>query len=320
MKFKTISSCAAAFGLVLFSLISGCGSGSLPDSEHIGGPRGPQVAIEAARAIFESRFARKGSSYFTVKVITHPDTTVAMGEYMRLAMDGRIDFDVLERDFHPQLLHSMELIELKGVRTRIEGHELTEADRLNGISWRGKVVVETESERRRNLELISSLGTLVGGEDEAKIDWTEKPIFWRPSETARSNLEASFERVKNGTEEVPEEETLARIWAVLGEQVLDSFFEGYEQTDWCDWWAPEGNAYQVSEIVVRDGKAEVTTLESIENVIADQESVALYMPESKRGNAGGLLGSLLAAGILETQESFLLRPDMDALMRFDLLD
>lgn len=320
MKSETISSCIAAFGLVLFSLTSGCGSSSLPNSEHIGGPRGPQVAIEAARAIFESRFARKGSNYFTVKVITHPDTTVAMGEYMRSAMDGRIDFDVLERDFHPQLLHSMELIELKGVRTRIEGHELSEADRLNGISWKGRVVVETESERRRDLDLNSALGKLAGGDVEAKIAWTEKPIYWRPSESARANLEAYLEQAENESKAVPHQEILARVWGMLGEQVLDSFLEGYAQTEWCDWWAPEGSAYQVSEIVVRDGKAQITTMESIENVISDQESVALYMPESSPGNASGLFGSILAAGILETQDSFLLRPDMDALMRFNLLE
>lgn len=309
---------ATAFVAFLASF-PGCNQGALPNTDHSSGPKAPAVALKAAREVFQSRFARKGGSYYTIKVITHPDTSVAMGEYMDSAMKGQIDLSALEKEFHPQLLRTMELIELKGLRTRIEGHELSEADRLNGITWKGTLRVETESERRRDLDLIPAFKDLVNGEPEALVEWTEKELVWRPSEVARSNLAAHLARSRKQSDELSEEERMAAIWATAGEFILKSFLEGYASTEWCDWWSPDGNAYQVSEIVVREGKVEISTLESVENVLVDQESVALFVPGSNAGTPGGLFGTLFSAAILETQDSFLLRPNIEALARHDLL-
>lgn len=299
--------------LSILFLNTGCGSNSsMPNPKIKEGTKPPRSALNSASQVFDSRFARDGSSYYTIKVIAVPDSSSAMRDYMKSVSEGNIDVSLLEQDVHPMMLYRMELIELKGIYTEVVGNDLSEADKLNGISWKGSVTVKTKSERRRDLDLTMAFNRLVDGQEQTPIIWADKQLIWRPSEEASAGLKSYIEESNRSADELSEEEKLARIWSgLLGGDLMKAFLEGYQETEWGDWWTPDGNAYQVSEIEVRDSVPQIVTLESIENVLADQKSLSLFFPT--QGGSMGMFGGLLSSAAIGDEESFLVKPNLDAL-------
>ena len=316
---KTIAAISAA-SLFLIG-ISSCGSGhSLPEATEKSGPEAPANAIEAAAKVFENRFEKIGDSHYTIRVVCKADMGGKMGDFMKSAKEGNFSMEALESDSgHAPLLIEMELIQLKGLKTAIEGEELTEADKLNDISWKGSFTVTTTAERRRNLDLMSHFKTLARGAENVSLTWVDSPLIWQPSKIAATTLQRLVAQAENG--DSPEKENndlpLMNVFSVMQNQVVEAVLEAHKPTGWRDWWQPEGSSYQYSEVTIRENQAYVSTIEDKKTVLGGGNELGLFMPDTSEPMVGGLITMAAAEG---DDITFLVNPNRDFLKTSGLLD
>ena len=306
-----------AVSILSLTLLTSCDRLDLPEISESEGPSVPKKAKAAAAEVFAGRFAKVGDSYYTVRVTCLPDLAQDFGKYMGAAMRGEVDFDALEGNDAPPLLFGMELIELKGLRTEVVGDELSQADKLNGITWKGQFKVRAQSERRRQLDLMVGLKAFAGGASEVLPGWTDRPLRWSPSPAAIKNLRSQI-AAANGEEELSDEERMARNFMNLfSGQFLSAAIESHTAGGWRDWWTPENSSYQTSDVVVRDGDVTVETNEDVDSVLPDGETIGMFMPAA---GSGGLFDGMITAAAAEDEQVFLLSPNVKALKDQGLLD
>ncbi|MEM7386802.1 MAG: hypothetical protein AAF514_17835 [Verrucomicrobiota bacterium] len=163
----------AACLLCLALLIPACKpSASLPaPSKTSDGAKLPGKVSAELDQLFANRFARSNDSHFTVRITCIPDVGSGVSKIMSTIQEGGgIDFEnALENQ--PPLLLSLELIEVKDLHTEVNAEEISKADKLNGIAWKGRVNIRAEVERRKQLDLISTLESLEPGSLQVRLPW-----------------------------------------------------------------------------------------------------------------------------------------------------
>lgn len=307
----TLSAASVLTGL----LASSCGSGdnlSLPELEFAEGAKAPSETNDAARNIFNQRFAKYGDSHYSVRVVCKHDTSMAaMRAIGQQVLNGEVP--VLDTAQFPLHIIRMELIQFRGLKTTVSEDDLSEADKLNGITWRGKYVVNTKVERRRNLDLFESVKMLDKAEDIARIPWTKRELTLGVS--GKSWIQ--FVREQDSKKAPNEQEMMVpNIFGALGGQILSDLVDSYTGSEWGDWWEPQGNAYQHCDITLRDKEVICETWEDIDNVLLGESLVTTPNPEAMF-EMMGLGGIALAEG---EEVTFLLKPNLKVLEEAGLIE
>ncbi|MEM7697308.1 MAG: hypothetical protein AAF236_02760 [Verrucomicrobiota bacterium] len=302
---------ALAIGAVLFlTFLTGCGGGGkVPGLKQTEGKKPPSAARQAYGEVFAQRILPYKGSLYTVIVTTIDDNASVFQESMNSALQGNIDFSHLEQQMKPQSLFNMQLVELKGCFLESTAIELQEADRLNEISWKGNIMLRAKAQRRRSLDLSEAFNQLVGGAEEIPLSWVEHPLSWRVSPSVRATIDATAQTTD-------EQVSALNFFALISNQIADEFAEGMQETEWGDWSTAEEASFQTTYLEVGDKEVYAETMESLEGVIADGTSVGLFLPS---GGGGGLLGMMSAMGVGESN-TFLLKPNLEALKEAGLLD
>tara|TARA_R110002096_G_scaffold189193_4_gene369566 strand:+ start:4002 stop:4850 length:849 start_codon:yes stop_codon:yes gene_type:complete len=276
------------------------------------GKKPPGRLLDAATEVFESRFAKSGGSHYTVIVYAHGDFSSMMTDYMSRITKGDVEgaMESMKSMQHPEalVLKAMELVELKGLQTETTEYELTKADRLNEISWKGSISVTAEAQRRKDLDLSTVLNQMVENKESTiSIPWTERKLTWVA--IGENNLEEA-PKAKDNSESVPDLNLFALMGGAFGGDA-DEFFAA---TDWNDWTTAEDMSFQRSDATLRDKNALLETIESAQ-VLGGKDTVFFRVPGEK--NVGLDFVTTLANSGNET--IFLLKPDLSAIRKAGLL-
>lgn len=281
----------------------------MPELKAADGKDYPKAAVASAEEVFDSRFAKADGKYYTVRVSCATDQSAVMA-----ALSGVLSFDkgsdplafakTMSGDL-PQrapLLVSMELIALEDLRTEVTSEDLTKADYLNNITWRGTFNVKAGAERRRTLDLATIYRQLLAAKDSetaVTIPWTSPHLGWKLSQEQSASLAKVEESTKGSSNN-----DASGIAGFLAEEFFKPYAEKLKPTGWGDWWVPKDSSFQFTTVTIRDGKASHTTTEAIEQVAPGKElgviTELFQIPD------GG-------------EQVFLLKPDLEALEDADLL-
>lgn len=303
--------CALLIGAT--ALVASCGE-SLPNVSSEDGDRIPSAADAAALEIFDGRFAKLGESYYTVRVSCTPDGMGMMAESVKMFQSGKFDPDSM--DEAPASLVCMELIELRDLTTEVTSGELSEADELNGITWKGVVDVGALAERRRILDLMPTLEAMLENQGATvEIPWIEQRFGWQC-------LDGDFLSVIAAAagEEIPEERGEIEMPMF---DMLSGMFEGLRSEllvggEWGDWTDAGEASYQYTSISVHRDRVESSTNESVDGTLEGDTFV--YRAPSKSGGFGAIQHLMQAAAAEEECQVFLVKPDVDALRAAGLID
>jgi len=258
----------------------------------------PEAVEEAAREVFDQRFVKHGDSYYSIMVTYVPDVFAEiekeMPGYAKMmsGMTGE-DFQIS----NAPLVLSMDLIELKQLKTTVEPEDLHQADVLNSISWKGRVQVSAEAERRRQLDLKGWIRSMAESEGESSLPYLAQEIPFAERELLLKALQSE------PASEVEDDNPMAAmgIFGMLfGGNMTDQLVTLLEQDEWTD-WSPCGDAcYQNSHITERGDEVIVSTLESVDDAVSEDSGVTLMLLRSGFMQLGAMSG--------ENHEVFLGKP------------
>ena len=280
---------------------------SMPKITATDGKEIPGYAVAEAKRVFDTRFTKVGDSYYTVRVGCGPDGLASLAQEARRRLKENRSAD--EAELFPVLLLRMDLIQLKNLRSEVTTDELSAADRLNKITWRGTFTVKAEAERRRRLDLASLFKRFMQPKNDKQaqaqnVPWTESKMSWNLTKNQAQSLlmkEQPDEKTDDSNKII--NETLEVFGA------LDEFREKYkafQQGPFGDWWNPGNAEFQNSTITIRDGKALQSTNMAMENVV----------PEGRFG----VLLNILQGGHEDDDWAFLVKPNVYALKDAGLLE
>ncbi len=164
-------------GLILAGKLSGCGDAAvaLPRVE-VKAPKGlsddvPAAARELVEAALTQRFAVDDETWRTVKLSAFPDGGEMFGKVMAgMFGSGELSDEALADV--TRCISGLELIELRNLQTAVAVGQLSEADRLNGITWRGTFDLRAAVTRTRTLDLAGFLSNRQGA---VSIPWLAPP-------------------------------------------------------------------------------------------------------------------------------------------------
>ncbi len=231
--------------------LSACNESSLPNVEVAGDQGVPDEVLREVSAVFDQRFVEIDGSYYTVAASGIEDRMSAMGEAMSAVMQQ--DFEAMQEVSerrHPTILYKMELVEMKGLKTRVTPAELTEADRLNGVEWRGKVEVIAETERWRTLDLKRPFDEMVGGEGlKVRLPWVAREVEWQ--------LVATGSAIAAQGDGQAAENPMVRALQAPSDMLMKDLVSEMSPTGWADWIEDEGS-FLTADVVLREGETTIS--------------------------------------------------------------
>lgn len=286
------------------ALLVSCG-GPLPDTKSREGKSPPASLQKAVRKVFDTRFIKSGGSYYAALVYTHPDfnSMVAESQARFAENDAKGAMDAYENP-SIYILRQIELIELKGLRTRTTQYELNEADRLNDVRWKGNICITAEAQRRKTIDLTKVLQeALDSPESTAEIPWIDQKLTLV---AVGGDTKESTDKEKNSQDGV---DPMNLFSTMMGAIAGDSA-ELLAESEWSDWTSGEDVNFQYSEAELRGKEVTIETDESMD-VLKGNNMVFVPAPSSSNGQFD-LIGALASGG---ESTAFVTRPDLKELRR-----
>jgi hypothetical protein len=294
MKSSLVSHMAVygAACLLASSFLVGCGRGevSLPAVE-LTVPEGvaktiPAEARRAAEAALNDRFAVDGESWYTARLTSCPDGAEALAQAMRLMAKG--DFSEEHLEDVSRVILALSLTEMRKVRTDVRVHELSEADKLNGISWRGTFDLYGGVSKFRALDLATTLKD--GAGREVTLPWLTEPRTVAIPASTNSTQSTTIEAA-------------GLVGTLFNGDLMK---EGWTGSGWSDWEDTSDTIVVRVDVTIRNGGAHTATWPDAPAARGIRKFIA---------PRGGLFGM---AGMDETEVT-LCHPDLKSLKGEDLL-
>lgn len=273
---------------------------SKPDRKEM-----PAAVGDAAREVFDTRFAEYRGSHYTIVVHCAGNVMPHLSNMPLFGGNGE------SRTKAPMLV-CMELVEIQNLHTKVEPAELTKADELNDIRWKGRVMVGGEVERRRQLDLAPWVRAILDGNESLPLPWVAEPIhFEKGSFTA--GLTQDRERGDRQPDALDFQEAMGGMMnALFGTDATGEFAKLLKGGPWGDWVECGKASYQNSEVQLRGKTTRITTIESMETAMDGKPEVTLLAL-----HANNLFQMKSVAD--GNEFVFLVKPDIRALKKAGLL-
>ncbi len=281
-------------GLLLVGKLSGCSDTgvALPRVE-VKAPKGlsddvPGPARDLVEAALAQRFAVEDDTWRTARLNAYPDGGEVLGKAMAGVFGGGDLSDDALADV-TRCIGGLELIELRKPQTTIYVDKLSEADRLNGITWRGTFDVRAAVTRARTLDLAGILSNRQGA---VVIPWLAEPRTVLLPKVTNAAAAASAST-----------QNLGLFGALFTGELLRSGLTGGEWGDWQD--TPDDIVFRAVVTLSKRGDTVATWPDT-------EKTRAVTQYALPRGGLFSMAGA-------DAQESVLCRPDLRALKKGDLL-
>lgn len=283
-----------AAGLLLVIKLSGCGDAAvaLPRVD-VKAPKGlsddvPGRARELVETALAERFAVDDDSWRTVKLQSYPDGGEMFGKVMA-GMFGNGDLSDEAMADVTRCIGGLELIELRNLQTSVAVGQLSEADRLNGITWRGTFDLRAAVTRTRTLDLAGFLSNRQGA---VSIPWLADPrtVLLPVLTNAAASASAPTQN-------------LGLFGAMFSGELARAGLAG---SGWGDWQDTPGDIVFRAVVTLSKRGDRVATWPDTEQT----RTITRYVPP--RGGLFSMAGA-------EDPEVALCRPDLRALKKGDLL-
>lgn len=293
---------AGSVFLVGLPIMAFSGSAGMPGLVEGAEKQLPAEVEEAAREVFDGRFAKDGKSYYTLVAHYAPSPAAELAEMPGLNKMPGIELLGLNSSTAPLLL-GIELVEIQDLRTEVEPDKLKRSDELNDITWKGRVLVKGGVERRRTLDLTGWLKTVSKGKHTTPIPWLEAPITLEHAATGGKKADAQPSPM----------DALSAMTSMFMPNMEEALVDELKAGEWGDWVESDTACYQHSHFTLRGGKANSSTNEDMRTALGDRNLVTLFALHADNFMVQSVLSD-------ENMEVFLTKPNLKALYKSGMID
>ena len=261
------------------ALMNSCGSDEilLPSISKESSDDVPDEVLEKAQEVFNSRFAQVDDDYFQVYIKyadNIPATYKKSMEEAGVGQYGNVLNETLlkgiDNNLDPHLI-SASLFQLKDLTTTITANELTDADKLNNITWKGEVKVIANNMRSKKLDLMEQIRSLKTSSDTIDINYTSPKITLGVcGKSWVEHFNAEQEQKKSSNDDPLA--MMDNVFGVLTNQIFEQLIPGLQGSDWSEWRESKEYTFQKCNIIVENGEVICQSEEDFSNFSNEKKS------------------------------------------------